>query len=81
MAEKIIKISKNYWKQASMLSILLFCGVWYFTIGFGSIDPTVQVAKAASLTWVGGTTGTWETGSNWSGGVVPTDSDDVTIVS
>ncbi|MBU0596686.1 hypothetical protein KKA94_00795, partial [Patescibacteria group bacterium] len=48
MAEKIIKITKNYWKQASMLSILLFCGVWYFTIGFGSIDPTVQVAKAAS---------------------------------
>ncbi|MBU1895686.1 hypothetical protein KJ641_02350, partial [Patescibacteria group bacterium] len=50
MAEKIIKITKNYWKQASIISILLFCSVWYFTIGFGSLDKTVQVASAASET-------------------------------
>jgi hypothetical protein len=36
--------------------------------------------KAATITWVGGSS-TWETGSNWSGGVVPTSTDDVIVSS
>ncbi|MBU0975198.1 hypothetical protein KJ918_00195, partial [Patescibacteria group bacterium] len=34
--------------------------------------------RAASVTWIGGN-GDWETGSNWSGGIVPGPDDDVVI--
>ena len=33
----------------------------------------------AAVSWVGGTTGYWDTGANWSTGTVPTSSDTVTI--
>lgn len=32
---------------------------------------------SATVTWVGGATGNWSTGSNWSGGIAPTSVDDV----
>ena len=33
----------------------------------------------SSISWVSAVSGDWATGSNWSGGVVPTATDDVTI--
>ncbi len=48
---------------------------------FSFEGSTIPKVKAAAVTWVGGATGTWETGSNWSSSAVPTSSDDVTISS
>ena len=39
----------------------------------------IPQANAAAVTWVGGSTGTWDTASNWSTGSVPTKADDVVI--
>ena len=64
--------------------LVLLTTLWYFTLGllpFGLTDPTVPIAKAAAVTWVGLATGNWEDGANWNTGVVPTASDDVTISS
>jgi hypothetical protein len=35
--------------------------------------------ETSAITWLGGTSNDWNVGSNWSGGVVPTSSDDVLI--
>ncbi|MBI2990002.1 MAG: fibronectin type III domain-containing protein [Candidatus Magasanikbacteria bacterium] len=61
---------------------VIFTTLWYFVFGlspFNIQDPTVPVVKAAAVSWAGASTGTWETASNWSGGSVPSSSDDVTI--
>jgi hypothetical protein len=39
----------------------------------------VGISHAASITWIAPSAGTWNTASNWSGGVVPGSSDDVTF--
>lgn len=68
------------YQRLALISFLTFCVVWNFVFGaFFSFDR--QEVKAVAVTWVGGTTGTWETGSNWSTAAVPTTSDDVTISS
>jgi len=38
-----------------------------------------QKALAATVTWDGGSSGSWNTNTNWSNDIVPTSSDDVTI--
>lgn len=43
---------------------------------FGRVDWN---SSFSSVTWVGGTSSDWHTGANWSGGVIPTAMDNVTI--
>ncbi|MDO4574306.1 MAG: hypothetical protein Q4D98_03730 [Planctomycetia bacterium] len=52
-------------KQGYLVSI--FLSIWL-------ISPALAV-----VTWTGGTDSSWHTGANWSGGAVPTNSDDVVI--
>jgi len=52
--------------------VLLFI-LTFFT--FVVITPVY----GATVFWVGGASGTWETDANWSTGVVPSTADDVTI--
>src|SRR3989344_7268127 len=40
---------------------------------------TPSSALAATVTWDGGSSGSWNTAANWSNDIVPTSSDDVTI--
>ena len=78
----LFRASKNRFRYLS--PIVSFITIWYFTFGmlpFGITDFSIPEVRAASITWVGGANGAWETGTNWSGGVVPTASDDVTISS
>lgn len=73
------QILRTY-KRFALISFLIFSVVWNFVFGaIFSFDH--QEVKAVSVTWVGGPAGMWETGSNWSTGVVPTTADDVTITS
>ena len=44
-----------------------------------TLYASVAAAASASYTWTGATSTNWNTGTNWSGGVVPTSIDDVTI--
>ena len=67
------------YKWVAFFAISLFVGVYYFTVGFGV--PFAGETKAAAVTWVGGATGNWNVASNWSGGTIPTVTDDVTISS
>lgn len=65
-------------------AVTAFITLFYLVFGplFLSFESgLVPIAKAATVTWVAGATGTWETGSNWSSGVVPTTADDVVIAS
>ncbi len=62
-----------------IISSILLLSVVYF--GFGWPSFFKNSVQAASVTWVGGATGVWETGSNWSTSVVPTTADLVTISS
>lgn len=39
-----------------------------------------QSAHAVPYNWIGATAGTWNTTTNWSGAVVPTSADDLTIL-
>lgn len=60
-----------------------------FVYNLGGANGTYQAgvnrmaagATAAAYTWTGATSTDWNTGSNWSGGVVPTSIDDATIPS
>ncbi|MBN1318501.1 MAG: hypothetical protein JXA42_23680, partial [Anaerolineales bacterium] len=84
---------KKYWLLAGILlvSVIAVSGISYV---FGkSSDPSSLPIKDDSLaltinkineinetiTWVGGTTGLWSVGSNWSTGVVPGVGDNVNI--
>ena len=53
------------------LCLIIFGGFYLFL--------NADNAKAVAVTWVGGSTGTWETPTNWSTGIVPTKDDSVTI--
>ena len=64
--------TKLYRGLSLIFGILLLMVVYF---GFGVPTFFKDHAQAAAVTWVGGTTGTWETGSNWSTGVVPTTAD------
>lgn len=73
---------KYYFSYLS--AVTAFITVFYLVFGplFLSFESGfVPMAQGASITWVAGATGTWETGANWSSGVVPTSADDVTISS
>lgn len=66
-----------------ILKIFILVSLVFSTIlsgQFGQFQST-QTAEAATLTFVPATTGTWNTRANWSGGLVPTTDDDVTIKS
>lgn len=58
---------------------------FFYTLAGVSISAglllTAQPLQAATSTWTGGTSGNWNVGANWSGGVVPTAADDVSISS
>lgn len=63
-------------------------GTFSFTVvgTFGAVtnsaSASITVASGcggASKTWIGGTSGAWETATNWSGGVLPTSSDTVCL--
>ncbi len=49
------------------------------TLGIQTFIFHAPRAEAAAVSWTGGATGNWGTGSNWSSNAVPTVSDDVTI--
>jgi len=50
---------------------------------FGALSPLTVTATSTSvaLTWLGAMSSDWNSAANWSGGVVPTSSDDVLIPS
>ncbi len=73
---------KYYFSYLS--AVTAFVTVFYLVfapvfLGFNS--NFISKVEAASVTWVGGVSGNWETGANWSTGVPPTAADDVTISS
>ncbi len=75
---------KGVQKILATLSLVFFVVTWYFTFGVNPLgwnDALTPAAQASTITWIGGSTGTWENSLNWSGGAVPTSADDVTIAS
>jgi hypothetical protein len=48
-------------------------------LGFLILIFSTQIVNAATINWVGSTSTSWNTGSNWSTGAVPTSSDNVQI--
>ncbi|MCZ2341134.1 MAG: choice-of-anchor A family protein, partial [Bacteroidales bacterium] len=48
-----------------------------FALATGS--PAPEGIADPPVNWVGGSTGFWDVASNWSGGIVPTTADDVTV--
>src|SRR5665213_1157292 len=59
-------------QSLAMTVVLLF-----FLLTYLLFHPVV--AHAASVTWTGGASGTWNTAGNWSNSAIPTAGDDVTI--
>ncbi|OGH64773.1 MAG: hypothetical protein A2821_01310 [Candidatus Magasanikbacteria bacterium RIFCSPHIGHO2_01_FULL_41_23] len=66
---------------ASITAFITVCNLILGPLFFSFESNVIPKVKAAAVTWVAGATGTWETGTNWSSGVVPTTADDVTISS
>gem|GEM_PF-3565842 len=61
------------------LSVSLLAAVLSATLGIQTFIFHAPRVEAASVSWTGGMSGTWETAGNWSNNAVPTSSDDVTI--
>lgn len=58
----------------------LLSGKVYEADPTGNVDPGLITWTAITpITWIGGVSSEWENGANWSGGLKPTLSDDITI--
>lgn len=56
-------------------------GIFGLALVTASLSPFGSpAAQAASINWTGTTNSLWDTGSNWSGSLVPTSLDDLTIL-
>jgi hypothetical protein len=69
---------KNRKNGRNLFKNILFLGS-AFCIYISFLFFSVKEVNAATVTWTGTATGTWETAGSWSGGAVPTSGDDVTI--
>ncbi len=67
----------TFYRRLSIVSGLVLVLLNHFAFGF--LAFLVPFAKADAITWVGSSGGYWHNPANWSGGMVPTASDEVII--